>query len=76
MTAPTGLWYEAGRRRWRVRLYKDNRVIHLSYHRKEEDALAALAAAQALQQTIVVPKATSLNSIDEQLEALRNGSVD
>lgn len=73
---PQGLWFEAGRRRWRVRLYKDNRVIHLSYHRTEAAALAALIEAQALQQTIVVPKATSLHSPTEQLEALRNGSVD
>lgn len=37
-----GLWYEAARKRWRVRLYKKRHLYHLSYHSDYHEALSAL----------------------------------
>ena len=36
-----GLWYDAPRRRWRVRIYRKGLMRHLSYHNAYEDALRA-----------------------------------
>lgn len=38
-----GLFFDPDRKRWRVRLYRGHRVVHLSYHRTEEAARAAHA---------------------------------
>lgn len=37
-----GLWYEAARKRWRVRLYKNRHLYHLSYHADYHEALNTL----------------------------------
>jgi len=37
---PRGVWYEAKRKRWRVRLYSGTKVRHRSYHLTKEQALA------------------------------------
>lgn len=41
-----GLWFEAARNRWRVRLYRNRTLFHLSYHASYEDALNALRNAR------------------------------
>lgn len=46
ITLPRGLWYEAPRKRWRVRLYKKRHLCHLSYHASYEEAIEALSAAR------------------------------
>jgi hypothetical protein len=38
---PPGIWYEEGRGRFRVRVYKGTTVIHLSYHEDYDEALSA-----------------------------------
>lgn len=38
-TMPPGIWYEYNRRRFRVRVYAGDRVVHLSYHTKYQHAL-------------------------------------
>lgn len=43
---PKGLFYEEGRKRFRVRLYHEKRVFHLSYHYSYEEAIATLEAAK------------------------------
>lgn len=40
MTAPTGIYFDKQRNRWRVRLYKQREVVHLSYHPNYQQALA------------------------------------
>jgi len=49
---PPGLWYDAKRHRYRVRVYRRARIIHLSYHHDLEAALHALDRARALQDFI------------------------
>lgn len=41
---PKGLFLEEGRKRYRVRLYHDKKVFHLSYHYQLEEALSTLEA--------------------------------
>jgi hypothetical protein len=36
---PRGIWYEETRERYRVRIYQNKRVFHLSYHRTLNEAL-------------------------------------
>lgn len=43
-TLPKGLFYEEGRGRFRVRLYHEKRVFHLSYHYSYEEAITTLEA--------------------------------
>lgn len=76
MTKKTrGLWYEKARKRWRVRLYKDNRVTHLSYHEKESAARRMLERAKTARKTIKPAAAYDLSSPVDQLESLRDGAV-
>lgn len=44
-----GIYYEANRNRWRVRLYQGNLICHLSYHDTKEDAEMAYATAKQTQ---------------------------
>ena len=37
---PQGLFFDPKRRRFRVRLYRGHTVVHLSYHKTKEEALA------------------------------------
>jgi hypothetical protein len=46
---PKGVFFEEERQRWRVRLYKEADVMHLSYHRTLEDALETWLVAKARQ---------------------------
>ena len=47
-----GVWYEPARGRYRVRLYHKGRVVYLSYHTTEEEALEALQEAREKQYVI------------------------
>jgi hypothetical protein len=38
---PPGIWFEDERGRYRVRVYKGTRVIHLSYHDEVDEAFVA-----------------------------------
>lgn len=42
MNLPKGLWYEKARNRYRVRIYRNKTIVHLSYHKEREDAEAVL----------------------------------
>lgn len=39
---PRGVWYDIERERYRCRVYRDNTVIHLSYHDSAVDAIDTL----------------------------------
>jgi hypothetical protein len=39
---PLGIWYEEPRNRYRVRLYRNREVTHLSYHKSQLEAEATL----------------------------------
>jgi hypothetical protein len=51
-----GIFYEASRDRYRVRLYKFNRVTHRSYHRTFEEAERALEEALGQRKFVERPK--------------------
>jgi hypothetical protein len=59
---PRGVWYDAERDRYRCRVYRDNNVIHLSYHDFPEDAIDTLARVKNLTRT---PKGTVDDLIEE-----------
>lgn len=42
-----GIWFEAARNRYRVRLYRRGRIVHLSYHADAESAAKAYEEAKA-----------------------------
>jgi hypothetical protein len=42
---PRGIWFDASRKRYRVRLYQGTSVFHLSYHASKDEALSAYHAA-------------------------------
>jgi hypothetical protein len=37
---PRGVWFERNRNRYRVRIYKNKQVFHISYHRTLGEALS------------------------------------
>ena len=39
---PQGIWYEEPRKRYRVRLYRNREVTHLSYHKSQIEAETTL----------------------------------
>lgn len=45
-TLPKGIWYDAPRKRWRVRLYEGKEIRHLSYHRSLDEAIQAYNVAK------------------------------
>lgn len=51
MEARPGIWFEAPRNRWRVKLCRDGEIYHRSYHYNYTEALEAwtLAKHQAMQ---------------------------
>lgn len=51
-----GIFYEAKRKRYRVRVYKYSRVTHRSYHKTLEAAEAALASALHHRNDVQPPK--------------------
>jgi len=46
MKLPLGIYYEPARERYRVRVYKFNKVTHCSYHKDLGEAMAALDIAK------------------------------
>lgn len=74
---PKGVWYEEKRDRYRVRIYRgSSRVIHLSYHETEADALRAWATAKLVQEdTPLKVAAPDLSSAEEQISAFREGLI-
>lgn len=66
-----GIWYEAQRERYRVRLYKGDRMIHLSYHRTKSEALAEYYAVK--NKAATTQHAYNLNTLEQQLQALSAG---
>lgn len=42
---PRGIYFERGRRRWRVRLFYQQQLVWRSYHYSESEAKRALAQA-------------------------------
>lgn len=50
---PRGLWFDAERNRWRVRLWRNTKMF-ISYHDTYEEALSAHTALKAV--TRMVPK--------------------
>ena len=52
MSATTkGIWFEENRNRYRVRLYKNGKVAHRSYHNTYEEAESALRDAMRTRHT-------------------------
>jgi hypothetical protein len=47
---PPGVWYEAARSRYRVRLYAHDTCIWLSYHGTADEAITAWRSAKAVQE--------------------------
>lgn len=60
-STPPGLWYEAARNRWRVRLYKQRQLYHLSYHTDYTEALSALHHARRNRPKAPTPQAPFAN---------------
>jgi len=75
---PRGVYYEARRKRYRVRLYKGNRVVHRSYHKTAEDAVQTWTKARGTQQTVVVPRPEHYDLADPegQISAIRSGAIE
>ena len=46
---PKGIYYEAQKKRWRVRLYKEGNVVFLKYYKKYDLAFAAYDGAKTIQ---------------------------
>lgn len=68
---PKGVYYDAKRNsnRYRVRLYVNQQVIHLSYHQTKESALAAYERAKAMREAYLKDPVTLENTLD-QIDAL------
>lgn len=49
-----GVYYEASRKRWRVRLYKAGQVVYIGYFPTESEAHEALVQAKHVQTTMRV----------------------
>jgi len=41
-----GIWYEAGRDRWRVKIVRDRKLLQRSYHKTYEEALTTWTEVQ------------------------------
>jgi len=67
---PPGIWYEADRRRYRVRIYSGTTPIHLSYHISLEEAIVAWREAQIKRHSLLIYPSTQLTSERDQLMAL------
>lgn len=65
---PPGIWYEAERDRFRVRVYKGTHVFHLSYHDDLDDALSAWHKAHS--EKAMIREHALLRSTDDQLAYL------
>ena len=61
IVVPKGVWFEANRNRWRVKLFCEGQLFHRSYHRSYSNALAAWQQAkkQMIQPRPVIPLSES-----------------
>lgn len=66
---PRGIWYEAKRKRWRVRLYSGTKVRHRSYHQTKEQALETWRHESSKTEN------ADLRTINGQLKALLNQEI-
>lgn len=70
---PKGIYFEDDRQRWRVRLYKEGAVVHLSYHRSLEDAMEGWLVAKTRQRHShrqhVTPETTTMHGLLRTLSA-------
>lgn len=68
---PRGIWWDEKRQRWRVRVYRRNRCIHLSYHKELVDALNAYWAAKDRQRWLRCHDDCAIVTVADQVEALK-----
>ena len=52
---PLGIWYESSRNRYRVRLYRNREVTHLSYHKTQKDAELTLKSLKTNSENTITP---------------------
>lgn len=72
---PRGIWYEEARKRYRVRVYRKNRVIHRSYHQDLDAARRALQQAKQLRASIRAQEARPVRSVQDQVRALKENLI-
>jgi hypothetical protein len=76
---PKGIYFEAARGRFRVRLYKRSTAVYLSYHSTLDEAVAALTEARRAVARMRVPQSCpltftqDLSSLDQHVKALLGG---
>lgn len=68
---PRGLWYDGERDRWRVRVYRRNRPIHVSYHKTYVEAVIALAQAKERQHWMRRCDNRPISTVADQVQALK-----
>lgn len=67
-----GIWFEEERSRWRVRLYKERKVVHLSYHPTFEEAeQVADKARQKRDELLPQPEIRFASNVGDILNTLR-----
>lgn len=71
---PRGVWYDAPRKRFRVRLYRGTAVVYLNYHKTAEGALEDYERARASFQ--LIEGSSALHTVDDQVAALRRQFID
>jgi hypothetical protein len=69
---PVGVWHEKNRGRYRIRLYAQRMVVHLSYHDTLQEALDAYPAARAVQREAMNYMPQRANTVSERMALLRN----
>lgn len=73
---PRGIWYEAERRRWRVRVYRRNRIVFCNYARSFPAALTMWRAAKEHQNKIrKSPESLVTQGLEAQLHAMVRGLI-
>lgn len=70
---PRGLSYDPVRRAFRVRLYWQSKVLHLSYHRDKGEALEAYAKAKEKQAHLRRLHSTFGGQVGTEAQAARLG---
>ena len=67
---PKGIYYEAAKNRWRVRLYKSGTVVYLGYFKRLAHAYAAYEQAKEIQRNATSKKLEQLDLKTENTEDL------
>lgn len=67
---PKGIYYEAAKKRWRVRLYKTGSVVFLGYFKHFAAAINAYTEAKEIQRISTSEKLEEMNLATETTEAL------